>query len=73
MDEAARFRGYTDSAWQNEPAASKSRVIAHFLEHNIRESFAYDRAKEEAKQKEDRRRGASMPDFSSFRQGTASR
>lgn len=70
MDEAARFRGYTDSEWQNEPAASKSRVIAHFLEHNLREAFSYDRAKAAAKDKEQRRKGSLSPDFTKFRQGS---
>jgi len=69
MDEAARFRGYTDSAWQNEPATSKARVIAHFLEHNLREAFSYDKAKLAAKEKEHRRKGSLAPDFSQFRQG----
>jgi len=70
MDESARFRGYQDSDWQNEPATSKARVIAHFLEHNLREAFSYDKAKAASKAKEDRRKGANSPDFSRFRQGT---
>ncbi len=72
MDEAARFRGYTDSEWQNEPALSKARVICHFLEHNLRESFAYEKAKE-AEASKSRKKGSLSSDFSRFRQGAASK
>jgi hypothetical protein len=67
LDEAARFRGYTQREWDSEPFLKKARVLAHFLEHNIRESYAMERAR--LASKKDKGKEAPKEDWSRFRQG----
>jgi hypothetical protein len=69
LDEAARFRGYSQSAWDREPWRKKARVLAHFLEHNLRESYAIEKARLEAKRKERGGGSENTTDWSRFRQG----
>lgn len=71
MAEAARFRGYTEREWAEEDNISKARVVAHFMEHNIRENYAYEKAEERAeKGSNGRGHGSSPPpNFFQHRQG----
>lgn len=52
MWEAARFRGYRQSDWEREHWQMKARVLAHYLEHQLREAYAAEQANAKAKKQE---------------------
>lgn len=57
--------------WDAETWQRKARALAHFMEHNIREGYAAERAREDAE-----RKGGKPPqrdlsqDWAQFRQGS---
>lgn len=65
-----RFFHYTLGRWKREPVKSQAQMIAHFLEHGIRDAFAAEKAKAAA-QKEDPEKGnpPEVRDFFKYRQG----
>ena len=67
LAEAARFRGYPQSAWEAEDFRCKARVVAHYLEHSIREGYAMEKAK---KLKDGGKDKASHDKFFRHRQST---
>jgi hypothetical protein len=61
FDEAARFRGYRQSEWDREPWQKKARVLAHYLEHNLRESYVMELARKDSKKKAGKDSGQPPP------------
>jgi hypothetical protein len=63
--EAARYRGYAQSAWEREPWHLKSSVLAQMLAMNIREGFTAEQARKSAKNKDK----GPKTDWAAYRQG----
>lgn len=70
LDEARRFAGaYTIAAWDAESWQRKARALAHFMEHNIREGYAAERAREDAEKPGNKKRRDPSNDWAQYRQG----
>ena len=65
---AVRFGGYRADEWPLQSVPIRARVMADYMEHTLRESYAYDQAKEDAKREAN---GPEIPPIAStWRQGS---